>query len=114
MHAIWQPVAALEDEGRATEESLRQIVITHMMIVFDLYDRSCSVVDSRSPQHSQSIDAFGSWYNLFAGRQQHRFLAAYYNHFFGFRWVDFQGVGRPGLNVVKFFGGAMCESSINR
>src|SRR6218665_1607157 len=46
--SVWQPVAALEDEGRATEEFLRQIVMTHMMM-FDLYDRSCSVVDSRSP-----------------------------------------------------------------
>src|SRR6218665_3450143 len=43
------PVAALEDEGHATEEFLRQTVMTHMMIVFDLYDRSCSVVGSRSP-----------------------------------------------------------------
>src|SRR6218665_2275886 len=47
--SVWQPVAALEDEDRATEEFLRQIVMTRMMIVFDLYDRSCSVVDSRSP-----------------------------------------------------------------
>src|SRR6218665_2220815 len=46
--SVWQPVAALEDEGRATEEFLRQIVMTHTMI-FDLYDRSSSVVDSRSP-----------------------------------------------------------------
>jgi len=55
-----------------------------------------------------STRSIGSWYNLFAGRQTHRFLAAYNNHFLGFRWVDFQVVfGRPGLNVVKFFGGCV-------
>src|SRR6218665_1959408 len=53
--SVWQSVAALEDEGRATEEFLRQIVMTHMMIVFDLYDRSCSDVDSRSPPNTLKV-----------------------------------------------------------
>src|SRR6218665_63576 len=47
--SVWQPAAALGDEGRANEEFLRQTVMTHVMIVFNLYDRSCSVGDSRSP-----------------------------------------------------------------
>src|SRR6218665_3156496 len=87
--SVWQPVAALEDEGRATEEFLRQIVMTHTMIVFDLYDRSCSVVDSKTLQHSQSIDAFGSWNNLFAGRQNKDFFRTMAIISL-VRWVDFQ------------------------